>query len=273
MMTVERTPRRWWLAAALAVALATGGCATQATTQPQASAQDDVNDPLEPLNRYVFEVNFFLDEFVLKPLAWWYRAALPDPVQNGVNNVLQNMRTPWSFVNDLLQGETDRAGTSAARFGINTTLGVFGIFEVAEGMGFPEHDEDFGQTMAVWGVPEGFYLVLPIFGPSNPRDAIGSVVDDYGDPFNLYTRLRDSNTNFPLYRGIGTGIDRRARNLESVDDLRRTSVDFYAAVRSLYRQNRAKEISNGRRAADAPLPAFPSDDDDTGTAPKQGTKQ
>lgn len=197
MKTVERTPRRWWMAAALAVALATGGCATQGTTARPAAAVDDVNDPLEPLNRYVFEVNFFLDEFLLKPLAWWYRIALPDQVQNGVNNVLQNMRTPWSFVNDLLQGETDRAGTSAARFGINTTLGVLGIFEVAEGMGFPEHDEDFGQTLAVWGVPEGFYLVLPIFGPSNPRDAIGSVVDDYGDPFNLYARIRDFEHQFP----------------------------------------------------------------------------
>lgn len=266
MMTAERAPRRWRLAAALAVALATSACATQGTAE-RAKPADEVNDPLEPVNRYIFEVNFFLDEFVLKPIAWWYRAALPDPVQNGVNNVLQNMRTPWSFANDLMQGETDRAGISAARFGINTTLGVLGIFEVAEGMGFPEHDEDFGQTMAVWGVPEGPYLVLPIFGPSNPRDAIGSVVDDYGDPVNLYARIRDSNTNFPLYRGIGTGIDRRARNLESVDDLRRTSVDFYAAVRSLYRQNRAAAIRNGRQANDVPLPAFP-DDDDNGTPPK-----
>lgn len=243
----------------LAVALALGSllfssaCATRDTPEKAALA-DETNDPLEPLNRYFFEVNFFLDEFGFKPLGAWYRTGLPDFVQDRIRNALWNMSTPWTAINDLLQGEWDRASSAITRFGINTTVGVLGLFDVATDWGYPRHSEDFGQTLAVWGVPEGPYLVLPVLGPSNPRDAIGGLADSYGDPVNLYVRVRDSNTPIPLARSATEGTDLRARNIETLDDLRRDSVDFYAAIRSLYRQRRDSEIRNGAPTDEFPKP-------------------
>jgi phospholipid-binding lipoprotein MlaA len=243
------------LAAALAVGtlLSTSACATRDTPE-QAAAVDETNDPLEPLNRYLFEVNFFLDEVGFKPLGAWYRAGLPDFVQDRIRNALWNMSTPWTAINDLLQGEWDRAYSAIARFGINTTAGALGLFDVATDLGYPRHVEDFGQTLAVWGLPEGPYLVLPVLGPSNPRDAVGGAVDSYGDPVNLYARIRDWSTPIPLARSAAEGTDLRSRNIETLDDLRRDSVDYYAAIRSLVRQRRDSEIRNGAPTDEFPTP-------------------
>lgn len=240
--------------AAVAV-LGLSGCATP-PEDPIARAEfEEVNDPLEPLNRAVFEFNSVVDGMFLKPAAIVYRDALPVPVQRGVNNFLTNLRSPVVLANDLLQGEMDRAGNTASRFVINTTVGVLGVWDAASSMGIPGHSEDFGQTFAVWGAGEGVYLVLPIFGPSNPRDALGLVTEWYVDPVNIWLREEDAD-GWILARGLVTGIDYRSRNLETLDELERTSLDYYAAIRSLYRQRREDEIQNGKSSSNSISPGI-----------------
>ena len=148
------------------------------------AAYKETNDPLEPMNRYFFEVNYGLDQLLFKPVAAWYNLILPAPVEQGVHNFLTNLNSPVIFANDAMQGNGPRAGVTAKRFLINSTLGVAGIFDVAaDWWGMKHHDEDFGQTLAVWGVGEGPYLVAPVLGPSNPRDLTGIGVDGVMDPW------------------------------------------------------------------------------------------
>lgn len=220
-----------------AIAVILSGCATQPQTQ------DDVNDPLEGMNRAVHGFNDAFDTLLLRPAATFYRAMLPPPVQDGIHNLLSNLSSPIIFVNDLLQGETERAGVTLSRFAINTTIGLLGINDAAEEMGYKKHSEDFGQTLAVWGVGEGPYIVLPIFGPSNPRDAVGLVVEYFADPVNIWA----NNTNrdgLPLTRSIAGAIDKRSHYYEAIEDIRKNSLDPYAAMRSYYRQGRKAEILN-----------------------------
>ncbi len=212
------------------------------------ASQEDVNDPIEPFNRYIFEVNKFIDELFLKPVATIYRGAVPEPVQTGVRNVLNNLNTPLTFIHDLAQGEPERAGESFGRFTTNTLIGVGGIFDVAAGEpdkdGIPYHSEDFGQTLAVWGIDDGPYLMLPILGPSNVRDAIGKIGDFFLDPIG-WIGSDDARQKAALIRYLNNVIDFRARNLKTLDEIERSSVDYYATIRSLYRQRRRVEILNG----------------------------
>lgn len=238
---------------AAAVMVAVGGCATppDRSADPEAYAEfRALNDPLEPLNRTVFGFNQALDAMFIRPLADFYRLLLPPPFREGVHNVLNNLRSPVVLANDLLQGEFDRAGTTTGRFLINSTLGVGGLADWATDFGLPRHDEDFGQTLAVWGSPEGPYLVLPVIGPSNPRDAVGLAVDSFVlDPFGLMMTLNvDPEWVSTLsYTRLGmTIIDVRSQNVDELDDLQKSSLDFYAALRSLYRQYRWSEIWQGR---------------------------
>jgi phospholipid-binding lipoprotein MlaA len=258
MTSLSSAWRTTTLAAALSASLAVSGCVIPDT--PEKVAQlEETKDPLEPLNRYIFDVNTFIDEFALKPLAWWYKIGLPDPAQDGIRNAMANLRQPWTAVNDVFQGELDRAYTATARFVINSTVGIVGLFDVATGWGFPQHEEDFGQTMATTlGLPEMVYLVLPVFGPSNARDAIGMVVDNLFDPVNIALRGGEiggaDDDGLIFGRGFITGIDTRARNLDTVEELRKNSVDFYATIRSVYRQRRENEIRNGAPSANYPGP-------------------
>jgi phospholipid-binding lipoprotein MlaA len=237
--------RAGWMGLALAAMLSVAGCATVPEGDPEAlAAYQEANDPLEPMNRYFFEVNYALDELLLKPIAGWYYVALPNPVQDSIRNFLRNIDTPVVLANDLMQGSFDRAGTTGMRFLINSTVGVLGLFDVAADWGYPYHDEDFGQTLAVHGVGEGPYLMIPVLGPSNPRDAAGMAVDTYIDPLTYV--LPAHNLGYLLYvRAAVDGIDLRARNLKTLDEIRRNSIDYYATIRSLYRQTRNDEISNG----------------------------
>lgn len=227
-----------------------GACATRPpASDPEARAEfDQTNDPLEPLNRAAFFVHEGIDTVLLRPAAEAYRIFVPPPVRTRVDNVLANLRTPVTFMNDVLQGQPRRAGDSLARFVINSTLGVAGIFEVAEGMGYPPHREDFGQTLAVWGVPEGPFLFIPAFGPSSPRDAGGVVVDAAIDPFgNLLFPGIGQGTEVEGLRYLRFGLNvltTREGLIEVIDDVRRTSLDPYATFRSAYRQRRAAEIDN-----------------------------
>lgn len=251
---VESLASAWCrLGLVAAVGLLAAACATPPPADDAAAvaAYEEANDPLEPLNRYFFEVNRGLDALLLRPIAVIYREGLPVGVRNSVRNVLRNLRGPVILANDLLQAEPDRAAQTAARFAGNTLIGFGGIGDVAAGDvegpdtgGIPYHDEDFGQTLGVWGAGEGFYLVLPLIGPSSARDAVGIVVDNFIDPFT-YLIDADSRLAFSVARrGLGA-VDFRSRNLETIDEIERTSIDFYATVRSLYRQRRNAEIRNG----------------------------
>jgi len=253
------------LLAILAIALLATGCATsQPDTggEPWPSAEGDGayeaeydNDPLELPNRFIFAFNEMLDFAVFRPVAVTYRFLVPEPVRDSVRNFLRNLSAPVILANDLLQGELDRAEATATRFAINSTAGLLGLFDVAEGMGYEYHDEDFGQTLAVYGMGEGVYLVLPVLGPSSIRDGVGLVVDSYLDPLTYVADNNDAE-DWMLVRRAVAGIDFRARNIETLDDLKRDSIDFYARIRSLYRQTRANEINNGAPATDGPTPGL-----------------
>ncbi len=173
------------LAAALLLLGPLLGCATPppASDPDAVAAFNEADDPLEPTNRVLYTINDGLDTIILRPAALTYRAVVPEPVRTGVHNVLANLDTPVQLGNDVLQAKPRRAGDTTMRFLINTTLGVAGIFDVAKRLGYPDHDTDFGVTLALWGVPDGPFLFLPVLGPSNPRDAIGRGVDYAGDPF------------------------------------------------------------------------------------------
>ena len=165
-------------------------------------------------------------------------------MRDSVHNFLSNLNAPVIFANDILQGETKRGAQTMGRFVINSTAGVGGLFDVAAKAGVPQHSEDFGQTLAVWGVPEGPYLVLPLLGPDPPRDATGQVVDYLFDP-TTYLRYKQ-HIWWSAGRQAVRLIDIRARNAAIVQGIERGSVDYYASVRSLYRQHRQSEIDNGR---------------------------
>jgi len=256
------TPHREWsLFRALGVLIlslfVTAGCASMPDpTDAEAVAEfEEINDPGEPANRAVFEFNRGLDTVIVKPAAGMYRHIIPPPVREGIHNALNNLRSPVVFFNDILQGEFGRAGTTLMRFVINSTIGVLGLGDPATDFGFEYHNEDFGQTLATWGVDEGPYIMLPIFGPSNPRDAVGLVVDFISDPLNWWATNTDRE--FITYSRSGTrAVDGRARNYDVLEDLERSSLDFYAAIRSLYRQRRIDEISNGKSSAIMPAPGL-----------------
>lgn len=233
------------------------GCATAPDSQDheQYAEYEAINDPLEPLNRQIFQFNLAMDAMFLRPFAEFYRLLLPPPVQEGVHNVLANARSPIIFANDLFQAEFHRAAVTLTRFLINSTLGVGGLADPASDFDLPAHNEDFGQTLAVWGVPEGPFLMLPLIGPSNPRDATGLAVDSFLlDPMGLMILLDygpESLTYVSYGRAGMTAIDARAQTLDELDDLKKSSLDFYAALRSLYRQYRISEIYQGSPPAAA----------------------
>jgi phospholipid-binding lipoprotein MlaA len=258
-MVISGRPRLPFPAAAIVAALLllTGGCATAPNPADKEAVAEfaAINDPAEPTNRAIFEINRGLDRAILKPLATLYRDYTPQFFQDRFNDVLNNLRSPVIFFNDVLQGELDRAIATVARFVVNSTIGVLGLNDIATDMGMESHDEDFGQTLAVWGVPDGAYVMLPLFGPSNPRDTVGIVVDFLIDPFNIWAN--NSNREFAIFSRTGArGVDQRAIHMEALDDIERTSLDYYASIRSLYRQRRADEIRNGQGSANMPAPGL-----------------
>ena len=233
-------------AAALLVLFGVSGCATapdRADTEAYAEWQE-VNDPLEPMNRAIFQFNRGLDTLILKPFAIMYSVFLPPPFQEGVHNFLANLRTPVILANDLLQANMNNAGVTFTRFLINTTLGVGGLGDPATDLGWQRHEDDFGVTLAVWGVGEGPYLMLPVMGPSNPRDGVGRAVDSFIlDPFGLLGALgKDALLPYSIARASLTAVDTRSRFIEELDEVEKTSLDFYAAIRSLHRQNRRNHV-------------------------------
>jgi phospholipid-binding lipoprotein MlaA len=225
------------------------GCATtRAIEGPQ-----EINDPFEPFNRLMFNTTLAIDRVVLRPTALVYRAVFPQPIRDSVRNFLNNLDSPIIFTNDLLQGELARAKITLVRTVVNTTVGIGGLFDVADRWGFPRHREDFGQTLARLGVGEGPYLFIPLFGPANPRDLFGYGTDLFFQPLTYVQWGDESYIPFVRY-GVDL-IDLRARNIETLDEIEQTSLDYYASVRSLYRQSRNNEINNGASAVED-LPDF-----------------
>ncbi|MGQ0741019.1 MAG: MlaA family lipoprotein [Alphaproteobacteria bacterium] len=227
--------------------------AAEDTRDAAALAAEDANDPLEGVNRSIFHASLVTDHLVIRPIALGYRHVVPKPVRKSVRNFLNNLDSPPIFANQVFQGDLDEAGNTLVRFGINTTVGVGGLFEVAEDWGYPRETEDFGQTLGTYGMGEGPYLFLPLAGPAPPRDLFGRVVDIFLDPT---TYVHMGNKKYWRYVRFGVdAIDLRERNIETLDEIERTSVDYYATVRSLYRQTRNNEIRNGK-AGTEDLPDF-----------------
>lgn len=214
--------------------LGVSGCAT---AKNDFRSQAQINDPLEPFNRGVFAFNNTFDRFLIEPVAKIYNAIFPDFFRDGVQNFMRNLRAPLIVGNNVLQGDFKGAGVATARFAINTTAGIGGLIDVAAAQGLEYQPEDFGQTLAVWGLGDGFYLVLPILGPTTLRDGTGAFVDAFADPVRLYAFNRDEEWIY-YTRGLVEGLDTRARLVRAVEDLRRNSLDYYATVRSAYAQKR-----------------------------------
>jgi len=221
------------------------GCASVTKDQIVAEniATQKVSDPIEPINRVVFSFNNVFDKYAVRPVSILYRGILPEFVRNRIAYSLDNLNMPITTINNILQFEFGKAGISTARFVINSTIGILGFFDPASYFGLEADYEDFGQTLGVWGIPTGPYLVLPFLGPSSPRDFTGTLSSSLLDP--TYQVGNSANRDlFRSYRmGVGV-INFRSENIEIFDDLQNNSVDYYAAVRSFYNQSRNSQVSD-----------------------------
>jgi phospholipid-binding lipoprotein MlaA len=243
----------WRRAAALLLAFLLTACATPPSDPSARAAFIQNNDPLEPLNRKTFAFNLMLDRVLLKPVTELYIHAIPEIGRDALRRALDNMKEPVIAINNLLQGRPKGAGIAAGRLVVNTTVGLAGFIDVAKTWGLAPQTGDFGQTLYTWGASSGPYLILPILGPSNPRDAIGMAADNLLDPFSYLAETADIQ-NMAIVRFILGGIDERARVMDTLDDLQKNSLDYYAALRSLAQQHRAAELRHG--AAPPPNPNF-----------------
>jgi len=215
---------------------------------------ESVKDCFETVNRGIFAFNQFLDGVIFEPIARGYRY-IPSPIRTGTGNAVSNLSNLITVPNNLLQGDVKQAGVNTARFVINTTVGILGIFDPAAALGFEkEEKEDYGQTLGAWGVGPGCYVVLPILGPSTVRDTVGTVATFVGgDPwYNVTTRNDTHYFKESDYYGtrITGGIDFRAKNIDSLESIEKNSIDFYASIRSLYLQDRQQKILNSKKITD-----------------------
>jgi len=224
------------------------------------SSNEATTECFEGLSRAMFKINYSLDKAVFKPVSKGYRA-LPVPVRKATGNVTGNLRSLLTLTNNILQGDFRKAGDTAGRFAINTTVGILGVFDPATKLGFEDHGkEDFGQTLGVWGSSSGCYFVLPFLGPTTARDAVGLIGNTILDPVYQITHNTEisnqivgngnySEHNYYYYRGTGA-VDFRAKNIESFDSVEKNSIDLYASLKSLYLQNRNKKIMNSNSSID-----------------------
>ena len=232
---------------------ANAGSDGKLTLKENKSEAQNTKDCFEKLNRATFAFNQGLDKALIKPIAEGYRK-LPDNVQKGTSNAVRNLSTLITIPNNVLQGDIKTAIINTARLAVNTTVGLLGTIDVANKMGFPKYEkEDYGQTLATWGVGDGFYLVLPLFGPSNLRDTSGMVLTMLTDPINAYAVSEGEAWLVPMRTAVNA-VDTRSQIIDEVNALRDNSVDYYAAVRSSYYQNRKAAINNVDDSELTPLP-------------------
>jgi phospholipid-binding lipoprotein MlaA len=240
-------------ATVLLLAVLLAGCATPPGNPAARAASEQNNDPLEPLNRNTFAINLFFDRILLKPVTKLYIAVVPEVGRDALSRALDNMKEPVIAINNVLQGRPKGAGIAVGRLVVNSTVGLAGFIDVAKTWGLQPQTGDFGQTLYTWGFPQGPYLILPILGPSNPRDTIGMAADNYIDPFSYAATVADID-DLTILRFVLGGIDERARAMDTLDDLQKNSLDYYAELRSLVEQHRAAELRHG--AAPAPSASF-----------------
>ena len=233
-----------------------GACAhAPPASDPEALAEyRQTNDPLEPTNRVFYSINNGLDTAIVAPVARGYRYVVPGFARNGIHNLLTNVSAPIVLANNVMEAKPRRAGDTFMRFLINTSLGVGGLFDVAKDFGYPAQDADFGITLALWGLPEGPFLFLPVLGPSNPRDATGFAGDLALDPFTWASFGGVNALNYTDY--ILGAVDARERLLGTVSQIKKTALDPYATFRSLYRQHRRAQIEEVRDDNAATVPAW-----------------
>jgi len=211
----------------------------------------EVNDCFEKINRATFAFNQSLDGVIFQPVASLYRK-LPSPAKKGVSNSLDNLSHLLTIPNNIIQGDIKQAGVNTGRFVLNTTVGILGLFDVAQYFGLVNYEkEDYGQSLAKLGVGPGCYVVLPVIGPSTARDTIGSAFNFFGgDPWYNVTVKNDTqyfnNANYYQSKGA-SGVDFRAKNYDSIENLEKNSLDFYASVKSLYLQDRQQKILNTKK--------------------------
>jgi phospholipid-binding lipoprotein MlaA len=250
-------PRLVFAQSLVILAMIASGCATQSANQQAAAVgEENFHDPLENTNRKIFDFNQVVDRSVIAPAAKGYRAALPEPVREMVHDFLNNLDEPLNFANATLQGRFGYAKDAFVRFVLNSTIGMAGFVDVAGRWGIPYRDNDLGVTFGVWGIPDGPYLVVPILGPSDPRDLAGIAIQSFGDPWNRITSGEPWTLYWiPYARGALTALDQRSRYLDTLADIERTSLDYYATIRSLYRQRRAALV-RGEHGNLPPNPAF-----------------
>ncbi|MEZ4215407.1 MAG: VacJ family lipoprotein [Myxococcota bacterium] len=232
LRAVSRALRSSATALAFAGALVAAGAAS-------ADDASQEHDPWEGFNRSIFAFNEWLDRNLLVPVAKGWDFVAPEPVQTGIDNVFRNSGMSVVLLNDLLQLKPVHAAEDVARVVVNTTVGVAGIFDVATKVGIPENDEDFGQTLGYWGVPKGPYLVLPIFGPSNPRDTFGLLVDRASEPWTYFVKIY---VTVPV--GVFEFVNLRAIYLEEIEDFHETALDYYVFQRNAYVQSRDRGVAD-----------------------------
>jgi phospholipid-binding lipoprotein MlaA len=219
-------------------------CASVPTDPEARAAYDRANDPAEPTNRAIFSGNQFVDRNALRPVARAYEDYVPDGVRNSLHHFVSNLKEPGIAVNDVLQANFSRAWTTTQRFVINSTVGGAGLFDVASDWDRPFHSADFGQTFGVWGIGPGPAVQLPLFGPSNVRDSVGKVADFLANPLSFVPGGAMSTIEFG---GAGVGVvDGRANLLSTTDALEKTSLDYYATLRSIEAQKRAEFVEEGK---------------------------
>jgi phospholipid-binding lipoprotein MlaA len=228
--------------AALGLTLMLGACSTPSQ---ESLAQ---NDPWEKTNRDIFDFDVRADHAVARPIAKGYRSVVPEFARDGVHNFLTNLNSPVVLANDVIQGESDKATNTFGRIVINSTVGIGGLIDVASKLGIPYHENDFGTTLGKNGVYEGSYIVLPFAGPSQPRDLVGTGVDIAFDPLT-YAKFHGSDTWMVVRFGMGI-LDSRTAQLDAVETIERSSIDFYATSRNLYRQSRDAKINDGKSNQD-----------------------
>jgi phospholipid-binding lipoprotein MlaA len=230
------------LISALALSMGLAACSTPS---PESLAQ---NDPWEKTNRDIFDFDVRLDHAVMRPVTRGYRTVVPEPVREGIHNAVTNLNSPVVLANDVLQGDGDKAVNTFGRIVINSTVGIGGLIDVASKIGIPGHENDFGITLGKAGVAEGSYLVLPFAGPMPPRDLLGKGVDVAFDPLT-YATFHGSDTWMVVRFGVGT-LDASNSRLDAVETIERSSIDFYATTRNLYRQSRNAKINEGSAGTD-----------------------
>ena len=235
---------------ALVFGLTTSGCAFFGSSDTDEVV---ISDPLEGMNRFFFDINQRLDRNAAKPAATVYKDTVPGSVRTSFHNVLDNLGGPVTVANNLLQAQFENAGIAAGRFVVNTTLGVAGIFDVATDWGMPSRNRDFGETMGTYGVPPGPYLVLPLRGSTDVRDFAGNYVDGFATP--LHFVRYDGNNYVGWMKSTLGSMDNRSANLVTYEDIERASVDYYATMRTLFLERRARLIED-RSVRTAGLPDF-----------------